>query len=69
MNVRHLAVDCLYRVLHSGCRANAAILDAFQSANLSAADRRLLHEIVYGVLRRYFSLEAAGVASGSQNQV
>ena len=58
MNVRHLAVDCLYRILHSGCRANAAILDVFHSANPSAADRRLLHEIVYGVLRRSFSLEA-----------
>jgi len=58
MNLRYLAVDCLYRVLHSGCRANAAILDAFHSANPSAADRRLLHEIVYGVLRRHYSLEA-----------
>lgn len=57
MNVRRLAVECLYRIVHRHCKADKALADVV-SAHVAAADRRWLHEVTLGVLRRYFSLQA-----------
>ena len=56
MIVRKSAIETLNRVLHASMKADTAI--ALFDQYLDARDRRLLHEIVFGVLRRYFSLEA-----------
>lgn len=56
MSVRQLAIEILNHVFADGVKAG----DAFEKA-LSALpdrDRGLLHEMVYGVLRRFYSLEA-----------
>ena len=56
MIVRKAAIEALNRILHTSMKADAAI-DLFDQY-LDVRDRRLLHEIVYGVLRRFYSLEA-----------
>ncbi len=55
-SVRMLAVQVLVRVLEKKYKADVT-LDQL-GANLDARDRGLLHELVLGVLRRFFSLEA-----------
>lgn len=56
MIVRRVAIEVLNRIFHASMKADAA-LDAC-GHELDARDRRLLHEMVYGVLRRFYSLEA-----------
>jgi len=55
-SVRMLAVQILVRVLEKKYKADVT-LDLL-GANLDVRDRGLLHELVLGVLRRFFSLEA-----------
>jgi len=55
-SVRMLAVQALVRVLEKKYKADV-MLDQL-GANLDVRDRGLLHELVLGVLRRFFSLEA-----------
>jgi len=55
-SVRMLAVQALVRVLEKKYKVDVT-LDQL-GANLDSRDRGLLHELVLGVLRRFFSLEA-----------
>jgi 16S rRNA (cytosine967-C5)-methyltransferase len=55
-SVRMLAVQALVRVLEKKYKVDVT-LDQL-GANLDVRDRGLLHELVLGVLRRFFSLEA-----------
>jgi 16S rRNA (cytosine967-C5)-methyltransferase len=57
-NTRAVAIDCLVRILEAHDRADLVLDQAFASAELAPADRGFVHELVYGVLRRFFSLEA-----------
>ena len=56
MIVRRAAIEVLNRIFHASMKAEAA-LGACKNG-LDSRDRRLLNEMVYGVLRSYFSLEA-----------
>jgi len=56
MLVRKAAVQCLQRVLFGHIKADMMLEQA--GAGLQPRDRGLLHEFVYGVLRRRYSLEA-----------
>ncbi|RLL51897.1 methyltransferase domain-containing protein [Mariprofundus sp. EBB-1] len=56
MQVRKAAIECLKQVLHNEQKADVVMQRA--AAHLELRDRKLLHECVYGVLRRSFSLEA-----------
>ncbi len=56
MMVRKAAVQCLQRILYGHARADTMLAQA-ESA-LQQRERRFLHELVYGVLRRRYSLEA-----------
>ena len=55
-SVRMLAVQVLVRVLEKKYKVDLTLEKL--GANLDARDRGLLHELVLGVLRRFFSLEA-----------
>ncbi|HKJ84199.1 MAG TPA: transcription antitermination factor NusB [Mariprofundaceae bacterium] len=57
-NTRGIAIECLVRILDRGDRADRVLDEVFASGELSSADRGFVHELVYGVLRRFFSLEA-----------
>ena len=54
VSVRHAALLVLHRIMIEHCKA-AAAMDA---CHVHSSDRGLLHEMTYGVLRRWFSLEA-----------
>jgi len=54
MSVRIAAIRIIDQVFSSAVKAAAAMADA----QCEDKDRRLLHELVYGVLRRFYSLEA-----------
>jgi len=54
MSVRIAAIRILDQVLSSAVKASVAMA----GAQCDEKDRRLLHELVYGVLRRFYSLEA-----------
>jgi 16S rRNA (cytosine967-C5)-methyltransferase len=56
-DVRQQAVAVLVGILADGSKADA-LLERAASNLADARDRGLLRELVYGVLRRYFSLEA-----------
>lgn len=56
-NPRHLAFVAL-RSVHRGAYADAALDRVLRQADLSAADRRLVTELVYGSVRRQRSLDA-----------
>jgi len=56
MQVRQAAIECLTQILHASVKANVAMQYAGQYFQIR--ERKLLHEYVYGVLRRYYSLEA-----------
>ena len=56
MSVRQTAIEILNKVFADSVKAGEALESA--SAAYSDRDRRLLHELVYGVLRRFYSLEA-----------
>lgn len=55
--VRQLAVEILVGVLTEGAKADV-LVERAGSKLADARDRGLLRELVYGVLRHYFSLEA-----------
>jgi len=55
-NVRQQAVDILVAVLSEGTKADM-LLERAAATLADTRDRGLLRELVYGVLRRYFSLE------------
>jgi len=54
--VRKAAVECLTRIFRHGVKADTAMEQAGRCGQLR--ERGLLHELVYGVLRRRYSLEA-----------
>ena len=54
MKIRQHAILMLHRILNQGQKADVLI----NQVDLEGRDKALLHEIIYGVLRRYFSLEA-----------
>jgi 16S rRNA (cytosine967-C5)-methyltransferase len=56
MLVRKAAIRILHQIIHASVKADVA-LDMFRQS-FDARDRSLLHELVYGVLRRFYSLEA-----------
>jgi len=56
-NPRQLAFIAL-RAVHRGAYADAALDRVLRQTNLSAADRRLVTELVYGSVRRMRSLDA-----------
>jgi len=58
MNVRQQAIGILDAVLNRRRKADQQLDTVLSTHALVARDRRFLHELVYGVLRRYFSLEA-----------
>jgi len=55
---RKIAIDCLHGVIHERHRADAKLDTAFSLYRLEEADQRFIHELVYGALRRFYSLEA-----------
>jgi len=55
-DVRKAAVECLTRIFQRGVKADLAVEQAGQY--LQVRERGLLYELVYGVLRRRYSLEA-----------
>ncbi len=56
MLVRKAAIRILHQIIHASVKAETA-LDMFRQS-FDARDRSLLHELVYGVLRHFYSLEA-----------
>lgn len=56
MQVRKAAIECLTKTLFDSNKADIAMQYAGQYFQIR--ERKLLHEYVYGVLRRYYSLEA-----------
>jgi len=56
MLVRKAAIRILHQIIHASTKAETA-LDMFRQS-FDARDNSLLHELVYGVLRRFYSLEA-----------
>jgi len=56
MQVRKAAIECLKQILHHGMKADTAMQQF--GGRFETRERKLLHECVYGVLRRSFSLEA-----------
>jgi len=56
MLIRKAAIECLSKVLHASLKADLALERYGQY--VQPRDRRLLHEMVYGVMRRRYSLEA-----------
>ena len=56
MSVRQAAIEILNKVFTDSVKAGEALEAVASSFN--DRDRRLLHELVYGVLRRFYSLEA-----------
>ena len=55
--LRQTAIEVLDRIINHGAKADELL--ATQVGNVAdARDKALLHELVYGVLRRYFTLEA-----------
>ncbi|MFQ5519157.1 MAG: transcription antitermination factor NusB, partial [Mariprofundus sp.] len=54
--VRRAAIDCLSSVLYASVKADVVLDAALRQVH--ANERGLLHELVYGCLRRFYSLEA-----------
>ncbi|MDQ6962698.1 MAG: transcription antitermination factor NusB [Mariprofundaceae bacterium] len=54
MKIRQQAILMLHRILNQGQKADVLI----NRTDFDGRDKALLHEIIYGVLRRYYSLEA-----------
>ncbi|MDX8396435.1 MAG: transcription antitermination factor NusB [Mariprofundaceae bacterium] len=58
MNIRALAIEVLYQVFEHQNKASVMLDKTLTRYAIEDRNRGLLHELVYGVLRRYFSLEA-----------
>ncbi|MDT8376579.1 MAG: transcription antitermination factor NusB [Mariprofundaceae bacterium] len=58
MNIRAFAIDSLDRILNHKRKADELLHYLMDEVIEEPRDSHLLHEMVYGVLRRYFSLEA-----------
>ena len=58
MNIRAFAVDSLDRILNRGRKADEVLNHLMAEVIEEQRDCHLLHEMVYGVLRHYFSLQA-----------
>ena len=56
MQIRKVAIECLRKVFHTSLKADLVLERS--GAYLQPRDHRLLHKLVYGVLRRRYSLEA-----------
>lgn len=56
MLVRKAAIEALHQVLHHSVKAGEAV--ERHSSFMQPQQRRLLHEMVFGALRHFFSLEA-----------
>ncbi len=58
MNARELALKTLYDVFYKDAYSNLALKKTLSSNNaLSAADKSLMTNLVYGVVSRHFTLE------------
>ena len=58
MNIRTVAVNALDLILNKSKKADEVLKQLMTEVIEEPRDRHLLHEMVYGVLRCYFSLEA-----------
>jgi 16S rRNA (cytosine967-C5)-methyltransferase len=58
MNIRTFAVNSLDLILNRSKKADEVLKQLMSEVIEEPRDRHLLHEMVYGVLRNYFSLEA-----------
>lgn len=58
MNIRAFSVDSLDRILNKGFKADEVLHHLMTEVIEEPRDCHLLHEMVYGVLRHYFSLQA-----------
>ena len=58
MNIRTFAVNSLDLILNRSRKADDVLKQLMSEVIKEPRDRHLLHEMVYGVLRHYFSLEA-----------
>jgi len=58
INIRMLALNILYAVLVQKHKAKASLEHVLGQHSLDARDAGLLREMVYGVLRHYYALEA-----------
>lgn len=58
MNIRTFAVNSLDLILNKSKKADEVLKQLMSEVIEEPRDRHLLHEMVYGVLRNYFSLEA-----------
>ena len=56
ISARRLCYDALYEILENGAYANLTIQKKFRQYALSAADKHLATEIIYGVIRHYYQL-------------
>ncbi|MCF7821578.1 MAG: methyltransferase domain-containing protein [Mariprofundaceae bacterium] len=57
MNIRVFAIDSLDRILNRSQKADEVLRQLMSEVIEEPRDCHLLHEMVYGVLRHYFSLE------------
>ncbi len=58
MNVRETALKTLYEIFYNGAYSNLALKEAMKNnAAMSPQDKRLLTNLVYGVVSRSFTLE------------
>ncbi|MDX8412201.1 MAG: transcription antitermination factor NusB [Mariprofundaceae bacterium] len=57
-STRKIAIDCLHSVVCERHRADARLDELFALHALPDIDRGFIHEVVYGALRRFYSLEA-----------
>ncbi len=56
-DIRQTAIEVLDRIFNHGAKADE-LLGRMADSIADVRDKALLHELVYGVLRRYFTLEA-----------
>jgi 16S rRNA (cytosine967-C5)-methyltransferase len=59
VEARRVALDALVRIDHEGAYANLVLPAALSASGLSAADRALVTELVYGTVRRRRAVDAA----------
>ncbi len=58
MNIRTFAIDSLDRILNKSRKADEVLHHLMDEVIEESRDAHFLHEMVYGVLRHYFSLES-----------
>ena len=56
-SVRRHALDSIHAILNEGAYSNLEINDVLSSQDLSAVDKGLYTELVYGTIKRKFTLD------------